>query len=382
MFSTKIDNKKYQEDDKTLYTHGKERIPIRWLEQAVEDYLDKTTLIFGGSGSGKTTMVEETMMLCKKYIPHYIIIVPRTSDKAYRKKLPGRCIREDITKKKLVQIWKRQINLTQCYNVANDVNILEMLFNRITDRETELVIKIITNRTIEYIKLINTNAELNFADKRTQIALLEEKKAAKIKKHYKDSIRLHRNKLFKQDLSDKEVTALTYLDVNPRLMLVIDDCTEKFQGWMKLFNKSEDNIFESILYRGRHNFITLIIAAHDDKIIATELRKSARVIKFGTSQALVASLQKAGSAYNSVEKRQAMLIASTIYNNDDGGLKTHKKVCYLREDPFPFRYTIATLYDDFKLGSAGLWDLVKKMPKQDDKLSSNPFVKDIVKYKS
>jgi hypothetical protein len=179
-------------------------------------------------------------------------------------------------------------------------------------------------------------------------------------------------------LNDKQLSALKYLDLNPRMMLVLDDCTEKFSSWMKMFKKTEENIFESILYRGRHNFITLIFAAHDDKIVPTELRKNARVTKFGNSQALMASIGKAGNAYTTTEKKLAGHVANKVFVDAPvKGVKNYQKVCYVRDDPRPFQYTIANVHPDIRLGCPSLWALAEKMPKNDEKFSNNPFVKSL-----
>lgn len=374
---------KKSDDDKTIYTDGKEHIGIKWLNHTADDYIDKTTLIFGGSGSGKTTMIEEIMYICKEFIPNYLVIAPKTSDHAYRKKLPARCIKEDLTKKLLKQIWSRQVNLTQVCSVANDMEILERLFARIPDRNYKLIVDVMSKRAADFITSIE-NSDLSFADKKSRITLLEDLKTRQIKRTYKEAVSKNKEFLEKQQgLSGKERTALEYIDTNPRLMLIIDDCTEKFQGWMKFFKKGvEDNIFEKIFYKGRWNNITLLFAGHDDKPVDAELRKNARVIKYGTGQALIASLNKAGNAFNRTEKKNGEAIAAKIYSGEESGIKTHKKVCYLRDDPFPWRYTIANIHEDFTLGSDSLYNLVKKMPKTEEKLETNPYVKNILKTKS
>ena len=51
-------------DSKTIYTI--EGTPIPWLAKNAYNHLDKTTLIFGGTGSGKTTVIEEILFLLKE----------------------------------------------------------------------------------------------------------------------------------------------------------------------------------------------------------------------------------------------------------------------------------------------------------------------------
>lgn len=367
-------------DSKTLYTADGDAIP--WLQKDVSNHLDKTTLIFGGSGSGKTTMIEEILYLIKDHIPNYLVIAPKTSDTAYRKKLPARCIKEDLTKEKLQQIWRRQVHATQIYNMANDLDTLESLFSRIPSREHLVIIELIKKRAAEMIKLIEASPNLDFGQKRAQRGALEEHLNKKIKALYVEAITKNKSNYERiKDLTKQEMIALEYLGFNPRFCLIIDDCSEMFQTWMKYFTKREENVFECIFYKGRHNFITLIFASHDDKLVNTEFRKNARITFYMNSQALVASLDKKGNGFTPTEKKKALNYTTRIFGDDGSNIKTHQKMCYVREDSHPFKYTIANLYPDFTLGSMALHNMINKMPKKDDNIDDNPFIKDLVKKK-
>jgi hypothetical protein len=364
-------------ESKTIYTE--DGTPIRWFASDTKSYLDKTTLIFGGTGSGKTTIIEEILYLTRKSIPNYIVIAPKTSDVAYRKKIPARCIKEDLSKERLEKIWKRQYFMTQLYNTANDVENLESLFLKAPDRQAIVMVKAIIQRANDTIITIESTPQFNFAQKKSQTIGIEELRNKKINMVYKKSIRQNKSILEGLTLTDKEKITLDYMDFNPRIMLIIDDCSEKFEMWMKYFKKGEVNPFESIFYKGRWNYITLVFAAHDDKIVDTKLRKNARVTFYANSSSLVASLNKTQSGYTSQEKKLAQKMAGTIFvGEDNDGVKNHQKFCYIREDTCPFRYMIANLYPEFSLGCNPLLDLTKKMPKTEDSLSDNPYIKNIV----
>jgi len=371
------------DDLKTLYTVDNESIP--WFSKHVDNHLDKTTLIFGGTGSGKTTIIEEILYLIKDHIPNILVIAPKTSDHAYRQKLPSRCIKEDLTKTKLQKIWNRQYYATQLYNIANDINILESLFNLAPNRESIVLIEAVKRKASEMIRAIDTS-NLDFGKKRAQREAIEELRLKRIKTIYKDSIKKNMSILERMTskMNDQQRTAIEYIDFNPRFCLIIDDSTEKFQVWMKYFKKGEVNPFECIFYKNRWNYLTLIIAAHDDKYINTEFRKNSRVTIYTSSQALVTSIDRKGNGFTPKEKKAAAAYASRVFGADDdpnvkADVKTHQKLCYIREDPRPFKYTIANRYPDFYLGCGPLRSLVSKMPKRDDNLAANPFVKDLVK---
>ena len=364
------------DETKTIYTD--DGTPLPWLEKDVNYYLDKTTLIFGGSGSGKTTLIEEILHICKKFIPNYLVIAPKTSDHAYRKKLPANCIKEDLTKSLLQKIWTRQVNATQIYGIANDTNILAGLFEKCPDKKAFVMAKAIMHRAETYINDVKNSTVINFAQKKSQISTVEEMRNNRIMHIYKTTIITHKDYLMGQQLNDKEKIALEYLNFNPRLMIIIDDCSEKFKGWMKLFKPNEANIFECVFYKGRWNFITFIFAAHDDKLVATELRRGSRVTVFANSQSLMACMNRTQSGYTKQERNDAMKFAAKIFTPADAKIKSHQKLCYIREDNIPFRYTIADLYPEFTLGCTPLYDLTNKLPKLADKLEDNPYLKSII----
>lgn len=74
-----------------------------------------------------------------------------------------------------------------------------------------------------------------------------------------------------------------------------------------------------------------------------------------------------------------MRYAAKIFGDEEKGVKTHQKMCYIREDPHPFKYLIANLYPDFNLACTPVRTMVAKMPKKEDNLAANPFVKDLFK---
>jgi energy-coupling factor transporter ATP-binding protein EcfA2 len=362
-------------DDKTIKTPlGDE---IKWLPKDKNNYLDKSTLIFGGTGSGKTTIIEEILFLLKDDIPNFIVVANENSMKAYKNKLDRRCILNDLTKEKLLRIWNRQKSLTQCYEIANDINILESLFHKIEDKEIIIIIDALKTRTNQYINMIDSNKEYTFAQKKTNTNALLELQFKKIKEYYKNSIRNNILKLKEMKLTLNEMTALEYIDLNPRLMIILDDVSDKFKGWMKLFKKGETNPFESIFYQGRHNFITFLFAAHDDTVVEPQLRKNSRITIYTNSQSLITSFGRAGNGYSIQERKFADRIATYIFGDEAAGIKTHQKLCYVREDSKPFRYTIANIYPDFTLGCIHLNELINAMPKRNDNLKDNPFIKSL-----
>ena len=367
-------------DDKSIFTDSGEE--IKWMQKDLDLFLDKTTLLFGGSFTGKTTIIEEILYLVKDHIPNYIIVASENSKKAYQNKLPVRCIKKDLSKKKIQKIWDRQFFTTQLYNTANDITVLESLFNKMPDRESIVMLNAINKRATECISTIERSPNLNFAQRKSQKTAIEELQLKRVKELYKIAIRKNQSYIGAQRLTPHEKIALEYLDLNPRLMIIIDDCTDKFEMWMKYFKKNEVNPFNSIFYQGRHNYITFVFAAHNDKPVGSELRQNSRVTIFtDTKSATTSFVTRTSNGWTKDEQKEAVKFISKLFRTEANGVKNHQKLCYVREDPYPFRYTIANLYPDFTLGCTSMYDLTNKMPKKDDSLVTNPYIKDLLKSK-
>lgn len=369
------------DEEKTIYTS--ENFPIPWFKKDVNNYLNKTTFIFGAAGTGKTTIIEEILYLLKDEVPNFLVVAPRTSDEAYRKKLHPSCITEDLSKEQIQEIWKRQYNVTKIYNIAHDMKVLESLFSKLRDRETFVLIEAVKRKASNIIVDIEQSKTLDYGQKRSQRAAVEILLNKKIVSIYRNHVRNNNDTYMrmKDQLSDDEYICMYYLDINPEFTLIIDDKTESFKIWMGYFaNKKETNPFESIMYKHRWNHLTLIVAAHDDVYIVPAFRKNARVVIYTSSQAFVTCIERKANGFTPKERKKAMSYASKVFGDEDSKVKTHQKLCYIREDPHPFHYTVASLYPDFTLGCKPTREMLEKMKKDEkDELKSNPYIKDIRK---
>ena len=52
-------------DDKSLCLSDKTK--LKWLPKNHKDYLNRTTIIYGRTNSGKSTIIDDIMYLCKDY---------------------------------------------------------------------------------------------------------------------------------------------------------------------------------------------------------------------------------------------------------------------------------------------------------------------------
>lgn len=367
----------------TIFTSKNE--PIEWMTKSHTHYVDRNTLLFGGTDSGKSTLIFEILNLVKDYIPNYYIVCPETSAHQYSDKVDSRCIKEDFTKEKLEKIWQRQTLVTQLYNVANNINILESLFVKSKDDSIYREVRLIKSKLENKKTNIEQDSTIDFAQKKIQKTSIENLANTKLVSCYKTAIK--RNYKYLQEnignLTNEEKVALEYMDLNPRLMIVVDDRTENLATWYKYFKTGENNIFECIFFRGRWNYITCVIAAHDDKPMDTKIRKNARNIFYTQKQILNASMSKLSNGISAAERKVAERVGERIFGVvGPNGEKTHLKCCYVRSDANPWKYTIADIYPDFTLGCKATSELISKIHvNKNDKIDNNPYVNKICSSK-
>lgn len=337
-------------DDKSL--HLADRTKLRWLPKSFLHYLNKTTIIYGRTNSGKSTIIEEIMMLCKDYVPTVFVIAPtNSSNNAYTNKIPSQFILKDLDVDWLDKLLTRQKNSAGAYINANKIEMLKRLFDKVSDSTSQnLELSIVKKADNSIIFIEESNME--FAYKKSQKAQILEDRDNMLRKLYKTTIRFSKVVL-EQDssLNKPERAALSFLDFNPNIMLILDDCASKFK---KLYKKS--SAIKEIFYEGRHYFFTTIISSQDDKEIDSELRKNTTISIFTTSQAATSNFERLSNGYAKHERIRAKRCIDSVFKQDENDLKHFQKLVYIQSESDPFRYTIADMYDEFRMGSLPMWE--------------------------
>ncbi len=363
------------EDDKTIYTSHKK--PIHWLPKHVTTYMHKTVLIIGGSGSGKTITIEEVLYLLRDHVPNIIVFTPESSSKYYSDKVDPRCIKHDISMKRIIDIWERQKIVTEVYNNANNLDMLESIFNIIYDRESGELVNWLKSKAEESYYAVD-NSNLNHGDKKQQKYNIRDALNKQLMRIYKDSIRKNKEAIYKKKnmLTEYQISAVEFLDLNPELVVVIDDMSEDFKNVVKSFNKSNNkNAVASIFFKCRHNHLTFVFGVHEEKYVDTELRKNAHLTIYADVASFTAAISKESNGFNKLDRKDLIIYADCIFTAQKG-IKNHKKLCVLRGDPHPYRYTIADEWPEFTIGCKPLKQLIGKLPATNGKPGTNRYLSD------
>jgi Cdc6-like AAA superfamily ATPase len=328
---------------------------LPFLEKNKSDYIEQNIILYGESGSGKTVQIREIMYIVRNDIPNIVIISPtEDSNQSYSGLVPKSCIKEEITVNELKRLYERQVEAKKIYLVANDLSRLGRLFIRCaTIREREVFNKI---REHFRKKIERYKNEINDIEKQKSIInRLNQAKNDTIKAYYKDIIAKYKKSLLKGDISEEEKLIITYLRFNHRIMIIFDDYSASAQQWGK------DETVRKILFQGRHEGITFVIAIHNFSLLNTDIRTNAHLSIFTTSISATRYFSASANGFSKSEKIEAENIANGIWKKEE--TNNHKKLVYQRNTSDKFKYTIADIQEDFKFGSPYLWKLCQSIEK-------------------
>lgn len=345
------------------------------LPKKAEYFDTKMTLLFGATGSGKTTVLNEIMYLLRINIPNVAVLSPtNSSNETFTKKIPKQCIKgwSDPGKNVafLYKVMARQKAISEIYAKANNMDILISLFDLLRDRDPNAVVR---EKEILYKfrKHSDSLVSLEHVDKSKQEQVMVDARNSALRKVYKNSIREHKLYLQSLRLSVEQSAAVDYIDMNPKMLLILDDCASKFKLWFK----KHGSLMNEIFYEARQYHMSTVITIQDDKAMESEWRKNAMVSIFMSEVIAVSNFQRVSNSFSKSEKKIASEAIDAVFAKSPDGSKHFRKLVYIRDDPDPFKYTIAKIYGDFKLGSPYLWELSSALERPEkDSLRQNPLV--------
>lgn len=358
-------------DDKHLLLDDGSK--LAWLPKQKEFYLNRTTLIFGPPETGKTTLCDEILRLCRDSIPVVFAIAPtNAANGTYTGRIPDSCIRPDLKIDWFNRFITRQKNLAAVYKNSNNPDILRPIVHRIASAGEQKMIDAVLNHAAACLRMLE-KSDWTFSKKKAQQDQIIRMRDNIILKTYKNIIRANRAQLLMSDLTTLERGAVEYVNLNPNALIIFDDCAANFKKWCK-----QTQAFKEMFYNIRWLNLTLIITTQDDKEIDSELRKTSMVQFFTHQQIACANFERGSNFYSKDVRAHAQRCIKAVFDQPKGEPKHHRKLVYIRGNTEPFRYTIADIYDNFQFGSGALWKLAGKQANKDEaEAERNPFFKNL-----
>lgn len=331
-------------------------IRIKTLPREPSQFLLKNIVMYGANKSGKTTLLLDIMSQIRPYIPNVVAFAPTAdSNNSLKGVVPDILINRRVELSKIKEVYTRQKDSAIAYNNANDPEVLQSLFKRVAGNsqiaiEQKIIqIQVLMDRKLE-------QGAMSTIERSKQSKKISEMSNAFRVSLYKTTIRSTANVLVKMNLTSVERQAIKFLDFNPHLLMIFDDCasifTKKFQN---------DPMIKDLFYMYRHSFITIIFTFQDDLGLESFLRKNASLSFFTTQQCANAYFERSSNSFSRDIKSDASEKASIIFDKNQNAIPEFSKLLYVRDDLFPIRYYTAELHETFRFGSKSLWKFCEKI---------------------
>lgn len=333
---------------------------LSFIDSNYLNFLRRTTICYGPSETGKSIIIRWIMNILSPYIPQIIVICPtNSSNLGYTKCVPKNCIFTDIKPDIFRSIWKRQECATALYNKVNDPTILRNLCAKANNFTINNHIKKIEENQREKLDLIDRSSILNFAQKMEQSDTIKNSANKQLIKLYKAAI----GKCKYTNLTKDEEISVKFLNFNPNLLLIMDDCQAQIAEWIK------DPTICELFYQGRHNYVSTIMSMQSDTGkpgLAPGIRNSVFNSIFTDPNVAMRFFQNKENGFDLQTKKDASKIISEIFKSNTNGIDNFKRLVYSRLDKVAkLRYLIADENPNLKFGCASLWDYCDKIPKNE-----------------
>lgn len=360
--------------------------------------VNRTFALYGPSKSGKTVITKYLLDQLRSEVNMGIVISPTEpvnqsyvnyfpqplihysfsapDPKNPRKRLSGAKGAEAF----LQQIWDRQEMVGGIYARANKPEVLKALFDRVSpdlQADAQPALQKIQQVRVRGEAQLRKKYRGNAGELKVRIKELCDnlvKKTGIVHKHF---IRMDFAKLWarRSKLTEAEGWALNYLELNPRMVLILDDCAADIKP---LFKKPE---MRRLFYQNRHYNLTVIMCFQDDTDLDANLRKNAFISIFCSDVVCRSFFGRVSNQFPKETKREVEEITPLIY--DDAGGHKYRKLAYIRDDPagHNFYHFEAPASEEKMFGSPALLELCRELKSNASRLNEdNPFYRNFRPY--
>jgi len=327
-------------------------------------FLDRSIALYGASGTGKSAIIIDILKHLNGRADQILVFSPTDpSNKTYSSGVvPPPLIHYEFDIELLERIWARQEMMAAVYARANNPDVLESLYRKLgLDTVTKMIQKVQDSKREHIEEIMDTYFEKSA--QKAKITKIEKQFKELLIMIYKKCIGDNAHRLSGVQLSPEEQFTLKYLNFNPRLVLILDDCASDIKKYEK------KAVVRKLFYQARHVFITLMIACQDDTDIASSLRKNAFVSVFTSDTCANAFFgRKANDFSREMTKKVEALSMQLRWKPP-----YFEKLVYLRQENKLYKF-VAEIHDGFCFGSSSVRNFCRTIERSGTNMDkNNPF---------
>jgi len=157
-------------------------------------FLNKSIILYGSSGSGKSIIMRDILYILKDHIPNVVVIAPTNNlNHSYDGIIPTQLIFPEVTEDLIKGIFKRQKGVVNIYNMINNITKLENIYFKIAKTDDNVIKSKIERGYIEIKRKYDQNTSIHISEKKIKLQELESLHKDKMKEFYKKVINKYRN---------------------------------------------------------------------------------------------------------------------------------------------------------------------------------------------
>lgn len=330
-------------------------VAIDEYEPTVKKSIHGVSVIYGKTGSGKSTVIKHIMHVLKDSIEVCIVVSPsEPSNATYAEIVDPPMIHYSVLNGDLLKnilLW--QEIRASLYKKTMDITILKSLYSKVSNTEVDAKIAKTISRMNSIVPMMEDRVQAEKVKQDFNDLLLKIYKPYLVSKKQK-----LKNVAIFSKLSKDEQYAVEYIDINPNILLILDDCAAELKPF---FSK---DTFRTIFYNGRHSYITVMLCCQDDTDLPTNLRKNAKLTIFTDPIVATSNFERSSNKFPKYIQDKIKDASQTIF-------KDHRKMVYDGKDIYHFT---ASVFPPFRFGSDLLRTLCKKLTEGSDTMNvNNPF---------
>lgn len=321
------------------------------IQLTSELFYNKSTALYGVTKSGKSKVIRNILKVLSPDVRQVIVVCPsdlQNGDYSGDGLIEPPLIHYEFDVELLKEIFERNEMMTTIYKKANDLHVLRRLFNK-------LGIEYIRNAVAHIEELRKSNIKkvhdryLDASKIAGEVKKINEDFEDVMKRLYKTFIRKYKKNLDMNGLDNDERYCLKYLDFDPSMAVILDDCGSSLQSLSKLDKKVLNDFF----IRNRHAMITTLVAVQGDKQIHKDIRLNTFNSIFTDPATANAFFEYKENQFDKEMRAKAKSVISKT-------LVGFQKLLYVREDREFYRFT-AQIFTGFKFGSRYVNEYCKKV---------------------
>ncbi|MCK4967715.1 MAG: hypothetical protein KAS12_01555 [Candidatus Aenigmarchaeota archaeon] len=338
------------------------------LDLSNQYFLNKSTILYGASNTGKSTLTHNILASIAKNIAIPLAIAPsEESNGVYEGIIPPQLIYKKINMDLMKMIWDRQESAARIYKNSRNLVAMRGIYLKVLNKEptdVQKIYDILKRHTVS----IEANGALSKEEKMTSKKLMLEKSdnlaidvyRVGIIKNYQQFLEYQRvNKT-----SSTENLIIEYVNFNPNLLIMFDDATVLLKAFLTT------DLGKEYFFRGRHVYITIIIAVHDDACVERDIRKNAHLSVFTNTQSMGTFFDRTTNNFDKGTKLMAKKIMAQAFGNSK-----FRKVIYERDTNKFLFHDLYLRSSPQPVGNKNAWKFCQKIARDVDVRTDNPFDK-------